>query len=110
MTAADTEKGNGYLNYPVGLITADEVAMAGGVYDTRNTSYYLYNNQYYWTISPYHFSGSVAGVFRVNSNGTLYINDVSGSRGVRPVVSLKSDVKLDGSGTSSDPFIVEGAV
>ena len=33
---------------PVGLITADEVAFAGGVYNTsNNTSYYLYNGQYY---------------------------------------------------------------
>ena len=43
----NTSNGNGALTYPVGLITADEVAMAGGVYGTSNRSYYLYTNQDY---------------------------------------------------------------
>ncbi len=33
------------LEYPVALITADELAMAGGVVGTANTNYYLYNGQ-----------------------------------------------------------------
>jgi len=36
----NTNNGNSALTYPVGLITADEVAMAGGVYDSNNRSYY----------------------------------------------------------------------
>ena len=31
------------LDYPISLITADEVAMAGGVWNTANSNYYLYN-------------------------------------------------------------------
>ncbi len=109
-TSEDTDHGNGYLKYPVGLIAADEVAMAGGVYGTNNTSYYLYTNQHYWTISPSFFSGYLADVFSVYSNGYLDRPVVSNSDGVRPVVSLKSSVKLTGKGTSSEPFVVEGAV
>ena len=37
------ENGNGALTYPVALLTADEIAYAGGVYNKSNRSYYLYN-------------------------------------------------------------------
>ncbi len=93
---------------PVGLITADEVAFAGGVYGTNNTSYYLYNNQYYWTMSPYYFNstGSYAVVFYVYSSGGFSNNHVHGASGVRPVINLSADVTISGSGTSTDPYLV----
>ena len=93
---------------PVGLITADEVALAGGVYGTNNTSYYLYNNQYYWTMSPYYFNstGSYAVVFYVYSSGGFSNNHVHGASGVRPVINLSADVTISGSGTSTDPYLV----
>ena len=34
---------------------------------------------------------------------------VSSSAGVRPVINLRADVSLTGSGTTSDPFKVVGA-
>ncbi len=40
------------LDYPISLITADEAAMAGGVLSIPNSNYYLYNGQYFWTLSP----------------------------------------------------------
>ena len=48
-----TAKGNGKLTYPVGLITADEVNMAGA--DNllnSNMSYYLYTGRDCWAGSP----------------------------------------------------------
>ena len=109
-TVSGSSKGNKGLSNPIGLISADEVVMAGGVYGQTNTSYYLHNNQYYWTMSPYLFSGIYAGAFYVRSNGDLHYNNVSStSTGVRPVINLTSDVTLSGTGTASDPYIVEGA-
>ena len=35
------ENGNGDLTYPVGLLTADEIVLAGGLYGSKNTDYYL---------------------------------------------------------------------
>ena len=91
----------------VGLITADEVSMAGGVYGTSNSSYYLYTGQYYWTMSPYYFnSAGHASVFYVDSNGDLDGNRVDNSNGVRPVLNLSADVTLTGSGTQTDPYVV----
>ena len=103
----NTSNGNGALTYPVGLITADEVAMAGGVYNSGNSSYYLYTNQYYWAGSPILFYvGYGAGGFRVGDGGFLYGGFVYNSSEVRGVVSLSSESKLLGSGTYNDVYVV----
>ncbi len=105
-TVAGSGIGNEALTYPVGLITADEVAYAGGVWDTSNSSYYLYTNQNYWIMSPSTYNGSYTHVFIVRSNGYLSNERVSNTWGVRPVINLSADVVLSGAGTASDPFQV----
>ena len=107
--------GNTALTYPVGLITTDEVAMAGGLtYDPNtisyitNTDYYLYAEDMYWTMTPDAFTGGYAGVGHVNDGGYLFPGFVDSDYGVRPVVSLNSDAISRGSGTMIDPFVVEG--
>ena len=113
-TTPGSSKGNGALKVsssdnratPIGLITADEVAYAGGVYSQSNRSYYLYNNAAYWTMSPDYFDGSYARVFRVYSSGDLISNNVNDTYGVRPVINLKSAIAITGSGTTDDPFKV----
>ena len=91
----------------VGLITADEVMYAGGT-TSSNSSYYLYTGQIYWTMSPYYFNAaySSASVFRVNSSGVLSSSNVHSTRGVRPVINIASNVRITGSGTISDPYVV----
>ena len=106
-TVSGSNKGNKALDYPIGLITADEVAFAGGVYNNSNKKYYLYTKQDYWTMSPYSFSiGGPPIEFRVYSDGSLNANNVYSAWGVRPVINLNADVKLTGSGTSTDPYTV----
>ena len=104
----NTSNGNGALTYPVGLITADEVAMAGGVLNFFNKTYYLYTNQSYWSGSPYAFYSSNTGAneFNVNPYGVLDIFYVASFAGARPVVSLSSKAKLSGSGTYDDVYTV----
>ena len=99
--------GNGALTYPVGLITADEVAMAGGVWGTSNTLYYLYTNQDYWMGSPASFSSdfTTAGEFFAYSSN-LGVGSVSSAYGTRPVISLSSKVKLSGDGTYNNVYTV----
>ena len=97
---------NDIIAEPVGLITADEVSFAGGGNFILNTHYYLYNNQYYWTTSPFGFS-SGAGVFYVSLDGNLDYSGVNWTEyGVRPVINLKADTRFTGSGTTSDPYVV----
>ena len=104
----NTSNGNGALTYPVGLITADEVAMAGGVENTDNTSYYLYTNQNYWSGSPCVFYSSGEDTeFIVYYPGNLNAyHSVYNDYGARPVVSLSSKAKLSGSGTYNDVYTV----
>ena len=99
------------LDYPAALITADEIAMAGGVYNTSNTNYYLYNGQYQRSLSPGRFApyGFAALVWYVSPSGGLgpwY--DVANSFGVRPVINLKADTLITkGDGSSLNPFYVK---
>ena len=102
----NTSNGNGALTYPVGLITEDEVAMAGGVWNTRNSSYYLYTNQNYWSGSPNYFYSSDAFEFVVFNYGYFVADRVDDNNGARPVVSLSSKAKLSGNGTYSKPYTV----
>ena len=114
---ASTTTGNGKLTYPIGLITADEISYAGGLYNTTNSNYYIAQNassgaSWWWTMSPYNWiRGGYAHVFIVggsSSAGSLHDNDVYLTNGVRPVISLKSCVLASGGdGTASNPYTVE---
>jgi len=107
---------SGRLDYPVGLITVNEARFAGAKYETKNTSYYLYNGQDYWTMTPNRFNNTIpyinlilstGSVFRPLSSGTSS-KSLSQSYGIRPMVSLKPGVFLtDGDGTSTNPYVIE---
>ena len=60
-------------------------------------------------MSPRYFYGSNAFVFAVDSIGGLNWDYVYGTSGVCPVISLKADVQLTGTGTTDDPYVVVGA-
>ena len=98
------------LDYPISLITADEVGMAGGIYNTANSNYYLYNGQYFWTLSPANFESysSVAQVWRVLPSGSLNPwGYVSNLYSVSPVISLRADIQIiKGDGTALNPFAI----
>ena len=94
----------------VGLITADELALAGYAAGTGNTTTYLQENAtdtYWWSLSPNYFDGYRAYVWNViGSYGNFGINGVYNARGVRPSISLKSTTNVTGEGTSSTPYII----
>ena len=101
------------LDYPVGVILADEVALAGGrgYYNgaySPNSNYYLYNGKYFWTLSPSYFYSyySDARVWFVVSSGSLIPwGSATNSLGVRPVINLKANALITkGDGTSLNPY------
>ena len=98
------------INSKVGLITADELALAGYAYVQNNTTTYLQENAtntYWWSLSPSHFYGDYASVWSVyGSNGGFGNNYVDDTGGVRPSISLKSTTNVTGEGTSSSPYII----
>ena len=115
----DASVGNGKLTYPIALMTADEIAYAGGVAYTNSPMWYYTNSSLesstgstnWWLLSPGSWDGSgKANVFYVDGSvnpGYLYSWWVSSMRGVRPVISLKSCVKTSGGdGSASDPYTI----
>ena len=107
------------LDYPVSLMTADEIAFAGGVaFKTMSTPYawFISNSAgsqvstYWWSLSPFDWDGSGASVWFLDSViADLNYYYVAGAYGVRPAISLKSCIKYStGNGTSETPYeIVE---
>ena len=59
-----------------------------------------------WTVSPHSSSADI--LFSVGGTGYVGSNYANASIGVRPVVYLKSYIKLQGGGTSSEPYEIIG--
>ena len=100
----NTSKGNGSLQYPIGLITADEVVYAGGSMSVNNDNDYLTTGNRYWTMSPENFFNSTAVGLYVEIAGDLNHESVNYTDGVRPVITLNGSTKLEGTGTKDNPF------
>jgi len=116
-----TNKGvlvNNDLTYPIGLMSADELVMAGAFKTTKNQYYYLYDaygyatktlNSAWWGMSPFSFVGSRAYEFSSDAaTNSLNHNFVNYAPGVRPVINLKTGILLnDGVGTIDSPYTVK---
>ena len=98
------------INSKVGLITADELALAGYAYGLQNTTTYLQENAtdtYWWSLSPFYFNGNDAWVWDVFGSSGYFDNDgVFSTGGVRPSISLKPSTNVTGNGTSDKPYKV----
>lgn len=114
-TVEEISGGNGALTYPVGLITADEIMVAGsGKYDNYDNydtaiNFYLKRNKFSWTFTPSHFSES--GGFAFIIQNYLYSRLISVSTvGVLPVINIKSELvhQLQGNGTIDNPYVLQG--
>ena len=90
----------------VGFLTVDEEALAGRSWGSGMQDY-LYNNSPTWLGSPGYYYSSVAIVFDVGYGSYLYIhNNVTMTFGVRPVVTLLPNTAYTGTGTKTNPFVV----
>ena len=91
---------------------------AGGVFDgsynhmKSNNGSYLVTGNSFWTMTPaggynpFGFTSWDALVFGVYASGIFDDYDLGGTFGLRPVVNLKSGVKITGSGTKTNPYVV----
>ena len=112
-TTSSASDGNKQLSKPVALLTADEASFAGSgaspYYGSAyNVNSFLRSGSDFWLLSPSARNGGYALGFLIGSSGNLTSQYVSYSKGIRPVVSLKSGVTpASGSGTATDPWVVE---
>ena len=66
---------------------------------------WIFNSAEQWTITPY--ASDSRNVFNLRSAGYVRSGNANNTRGVRPVVFLKSNIKIiDGDGSSSNPYIL----
>ena len=105
------------LTYPIGLMTADEVSFAGGLWLEEAKSWFYKNSitlsstgeNFWWTLTPYFWSGSSAAMLaiRVSTPGAIK-SDVTTDEGViRPVISIKGDnIWKSGDGSATNPYEV----
>ena len=110
-TTSTSSYGNKKLLYPIGILSADEVTLAGSVMSIKNSKYYLYSDySATWTMTPYSLDTNYNGVFAmcINWQGALTPAGITDSLGIRPVINLNADVQFkNGSGTESDPYVIE---
>lgn len=81
---------------------------AASRYDSVN---YLQENatgDYWWSLSPNIFSEGFPYVWFISDgSGEFSSGNVDGSAGIRPAISLASNITIsEGTGTSEDPFVV----
>ena len=109
------------LDYPISLMTADEIAFAGGVaYKKMNTPYAWFDlnsvgskvSYVWWSLSPsklIQFWGPCTSVWSWSSSSDTYLFDyrVGLTYTVRPVLSLKSCIKYStGVGSATNPYTI----
>ena len=101
--------GNGYgpLTSKIGLLTYDEFVHAGAYFEKANSNYFLYNGKYHWTMSPSGIHNGSAIEWIITTSGYINALSVSGTREIRPVINLSSSVLATGTGTSSDPYVIQ---
>ncbi len=120
-TVISASSGNKKLSYPIGLITADEVMLAGhagGVFDgsynhqKKNNSSYLVTGNHFWTMTPAGFyipfglDYWFAFALSLDGLGAFDGDTVNYSYTVRPVINIRSNMTITGTGTMTDPYIV----
>ena len=119
----DNSTGNGKLTYPVALMTADEVAYAGGVQYTESKYpyYWVYSNinnksitnsNIWWTMTPNCGSATVStgggSMYGVATMGYLGNPGRIYSSAIRPVISINGDnIYKTGDGSAENPYIIE---
>ena len=103
-TSKESGKGNKSLEYSVGLITVDEIVYAGGNWQQTNWNFFLQTEELYWTMSPSFLGAGYVRVFLIYPNSSITNSMPNESYGIRPVINLKADVQLTGSGTKTNPY------
>lgn len=102
---------NGLIQGKYGLITGDEILYAGGYWNQGNTSYFLYDGNTSWIMSPsfwdYEFHYKI-GIMHFVSNGAISdwpsSDTVLEELGLRPVISIRGDLEMTGTGLSGNPY------
>lgn len=107
-----TCSGNIYQN-EIGLLSAEEAIFAGAYKNNGNTEFYLHNpsiSKDWWLSTPYQVTSEHSvHMFSFSASQGLFEfdNPLTDQRGLRPVISIRDDVLVTGTGTEEDPYIIQ---
>lgn len=95
----------------IGILSIDEVILAGASPSMSNTNYYLYNSsikEVWYTMSGASGSDTYMNLFMIDSTSNIR-TDIEGNlyRNVRPVINLVKNINMIGLGTKDNPYILE---
>ena len=120
-TTSNAVSGNKAFTYPLGLISIDDMIFgghAGGIFDgiynhvKSNKNSYLTTGTNFWTINsagsyvPFGSAYWDSNNFLIGPLGNIEDYSGSGTFGLRSVINIRSDVTITGSGTKTDPYII----
>ena len=107
------------LDYPIALMTADEIAYAGGAEEKKMSTPYAWFisnsvgtqvSKSWWALTPIEWNGSSSALLAWRSDYLYFTDYFLGDYQlalVRPVTSLKSCVKYSsGDGTAENPYTI----
>lgn len=107
-TTSASNKGNKALDYPIGLITADEIAYSGVVVGSYSGGYLT---NYTWTMTPVRKISSESNInVYITTNGGLEaeVPAYATAFGAAPVINVRGNVEVSsGDGTSSTPYVIK---
>ena len=99
-----------FYTLKIGLLSVDEVILAGASPTLNNQDYYLYipdKTVSWWTLTPSTSDSENITFFEIDQNGK--VNALSNGnyyKGMRPVINLIKKTTVTGSGTLADPYVV----
>lgn len=97
--------GNNKLKYPIGLLTADEVTLAGSGYKSYSTTAYLRSGSNLWTMTPAYYGTNSGYNFYYYNNITA--TSVNTNYYIRPSIVLRPYTKaISGNGTTTSPYVI----
>ena len=102
------ESYGGSYRLKAGLITADELALAGELYGVVGNSYLNpgENGYWYWSMTPADFFKGYASVW--GEFDGFFDNSVSAQHAVRPVINVTTNNGFaSGDGTAQNPYVIE---
>ena len=101
--------GNQLLSNPVGLLTIEDVILAGGRIDTANTNYYLSRGVDYWTMTPYSYDSENGGrMVYVAGDGSIKYDSVAIRKAIVPVITITKSARVaSGTGAWDNPYVLK---
>ena len=113
LNSTNTHNYGGVYKLKIGLITADELVLGGlSPLERKNeatSNNYLYKssgNADFWTMTPIDSTAEIDRIYRGLNGYLMQSGMATDSKLVYPVINLKPDVSVSGSGTIDNPYVV----